>query len=85
MQQTLRNCYRNLRPEQQGFIREVLSELQEGKTETLEYLWDVDYERKPPTIEEFLCDEYYLGGLIHGEEFDLHQKWHQVLEEIFSP
>lgn len=44
-------------------------------------LWDVDYRRKPVSIETFLTDEYYLGRVTK----DLHPKWMADLCKVFAP
>lgn len=55
----------------------------EGKVETTfhDVLWETDYVRKPPTIEEFIEDDYYFG---RSASF-LHENWKQDLKAVFAP
>lgn len=55
----------------------------EGKTETLvhDVLWEVDYHTKPPTIEDFIHSDEYLGRVAA----ELHPQWKEDLCRIFAP
>ena len=54
-----------------------------GKAETAvhDVLWEVDYHRKPPAIEEFVHSDEYMGRVAS----ELHPKWKEDLFEIFKP
>lgn len=44
-------------------------------------LWEVDYVRQPPSIEEFIENDYYFG---RAASF-LHPRWKEDLFEVFKP
>lgn len=46
-----------------------------------EVLWELDFERKPVSVETFTTDEYYLGRVAK----DLHPRWKEDLSKVFAP
>lgn len=44
-------------------------------------IWEMDYERKPVSIDTFVEDTYYLGRNCS----DLHEKWRRDLSEVHKP
>lgn len=44
-------------------------------------LWEVDFKRKPVSIEQFIEDEYYFGK----QGRDLHPLWKRDLSVVFAP
>ena len=65
--------------EQDHFIK-IIQELQtNGESPTLNNLWEIDYERKPVSLLEFVQDDYYLGG-VYGKR--LFPGWIEPLQEI---
>jgi hypothetical protein len=65
-------------------VIEWLSEaIVEGAVETSmhDLIWEVDYVRKPPSVEEFVEDDYYFGRIASF----LHMKWKRELFEVFAP
>jgi hypothetical protein len=68
----------------------ILAELSEtGDSSTLTMLQEADFWRSPPTIEEFLEDDYYLGSVCRKIEEEnqngLYPCWKNVLKEAFNP
>lgn len=61
----------------------------DSDSSTLEQIYDLDYHKKPPTIEEFLSDPYYLGETCaknEEEDYDgLFPFWRNTLvNDVFS-
>lgn len=44
-------------------------------------LWEVDFWRKPVSIDQFVEDDYYLGQMASG----LHPAWREDLRHVFNP
>jgi hypothetical protein len=68
----------------------ILAELSEvGDSSTLTMLQEADFWRSPPTIEEFLEDDYYLGSVCRKVEEEnqngLYPCWKEVLGDAFGP
>ena len=50
-------------------------------------LWKIDYTSAPPTMEEFVTDEYWLGGILRhvdGERTGLYPVWRETLIRDFD-
>lgn len=58
-----------------------------GMSSTHSALLEEDFSRPPPTIQEFISDDYYLGKVCKKteESSGLYPKWIEVLYELFSP
>ena len=57
-----------LTPTEFGVVSKVLKEIRDsGDSSTMDKLYEVDFLRKPPTIEEFLTDPYYLGDICNPD------------------
>lgn len=52
-----------------------------GDASAIEELYAIDYDRVPVEIDQFLEDDYYLGGCVKG----LAKAWRDELREIFAP
>jgi hypothetical protein len=50
------------------FNKVVLDIRQHGTCQELDDLWKIDYTRKPPTMEEFITDDYWLGQILRPSE-----------------
>jgi len=78
-----RKTYESLPFEEQKLVRRVLREWRKrGDSPTLDALWSLDYERRPPTIEEFLNDPQYLHKDVSAAIFPV---WRKDLLEVFAP
>lgn len=79
-----RDLFDALTEHEKKIVLEWLSDaIVEGRVETMlhDVLWEIDYHSKPPTIQQFIEDETYLGRVAR----DLHPKWKEDLFEIFKP
>jgi hypothetical protein len=79
-----RELFDSLTTHERALVVEWLAEaIVDGQAETTmhDLLWEVDYVRKPPTIEEFIEDDYYFG---RAASF-LHPRWKEDLWEVFAP
>lgn len=79
-----RDLFDALTDHEKKLVLEWLSDaIVEGRVETTlhDVLWEIDYHSKPPTIQQFIEDENYLGRVAR----DLHPKWKEDLFEIFKP
>lgn len=68
----------------------ILAEMAEtGDSSTLSMLYEADFWRPPPSIEEFLYDDFYLGAICRKIEEEnqngLYPCWRKALEEAFAP
>jgi hypothetical protein len=71
-----------LNPTEQEAARQILQEYREtGYSTTLDQLWEQDYCTRPPTIQEFLDEKYYLGYT----KSNLYDVWREALLEVFAP
>lgn len=79
-----RALFDTLTPHEKKLVLEWLADaIAEGKAETAvhDVLWEVDYHRKPPTIEEFVHSDEYMGRVAS----ELHPQWKSDLFQIFAP
>lgn len=53
----------------------------EEHNEVHDLLWELDYHRKPVSIDDFLHDDFYLGRVAAG----LHPRWKEDLAYVFAP
>ena len=74
----------SLTPEEQKLFDEYAAELRAGNLECDADLWKLDYFKKPPDIEEFLLNDYYLGKTwrpMPGENEGIWPTWFGILTE----
>jgi len=79
-----RDLFNGLSKPERALVVEWLAEaIVDGQADTSLHslLWEVDYLRQPPTIEEFIEDDYYFG---RAASF-LHPRWKEDLYEVFRP
>ena len=77
--------FARLSPENKELILKILTEYKEyGNSTTLKELWEVDYTEIPVSIDEFICNPYYLGNST-GEGTLIYPYWRQKYREIFDP
>jgi hypothetical protein len=76
--------FQKLSPENKKLVLKILSEYKEtGKSQTLKELWEVDYNEIPVSIDEFICNPYYLGKSTRNGE-SIYPYWRQKYREIFD-
>lgn len=75
----------SLPPEERKLVLSIVSDIRDrgGADYSLQFahIWEIDYKRKPVTIDTFLRDEYYLGQFTEM----LFPKWRTDLGIIFGP
>jgi len=72
----------SLTPLEQQKFDELLVRLRNGELDVDAELWRLDYVKKPPDIEEFLLDDYYLGRTwrpVEGENEGIWPAWLELL------
>lgn len=74
---------------EQELFRDLVNNIRSGGisgVDQLDELWRVDYIRKPPTIEEFVTDPYWLGSVMLPTEDNpgLFPRWHDILLKDFD-
>jgi hypothetical protein len=57
-----------------------------GDIPEMQELWRVDYVRQPPTIQEFIDDEYWLGATLHPSDVNpgIFPEWREILTRDFD-
>lgn len=74
--------YEQLASEERRLLDVILAELKsEGRSKTLNALWESDFEIKPVSIDRFLEDDYYLGKI----GVDIFPKWREELRVVCDP
>jgi hypothetical protein len=80
----------DMSPEELRATMRILKELEDdGDSRTLELLEEVDYRRKPPTILEFIEDDYYMGRVCNEipeeNQKGMYPKWREAALADFDP
>lgn len=75
-----------LSEEDRALFYELLAEIRETGTLTMEDVWKADYRRRPPTMEEFIDDDYWMAARCRTQEDNvgLFPTWRQVLTSDFN-
>lgn len=79
----------SLTPEELELFNHLTKELREGGHAgaiDINELWKVDYKRKPPTIEEFIDDDYWLGQTLRPRDDNpgIFPIWREMLKRDFD-
>lgn len=76
----------NLSPAEQELFWEQIAVLRCTGEVPMDDLWKIDYERPPPTIKEFVGDDYWMGSVCRKSEESegLFPAWRKVLENDFD-
>jgi len=78
---------RSLSEKEQGLFYNIVTEIRNGAApELLDDLWKIDYTRRPPSIEEFITDPYWLGNTMAATEENpgIFPAWKEVLLQDFD-
>lgn len=80
----------DLSPGEMELLSKILDELRKtGDSPLLNMLYEVDYIKRPPTIEEFLEEDYYLGAVTRTDKDNDYEgmfpKWKESIKGIFQP
>ena len=74
-----------LSPENKDLVIKILSEYRDqGESQTLKDIWLTDYNEIPVSIDEFICNPYYLGKST-GNGTLIYPYWRKKYREIFDP
>ncbi len=75
-----------LTPDEQNLFYELVGQLRESGDLDLDDLWKVDYTRRPPTMEEFLEEDYWLAGIARksDESEGVFPAWKEILCRDFN-
>ena len=78
-----------LNKEDQAMLQEALRELRKDPGMASAYmsdLWRLDYTKRPPSMQDFIEDPYWLGGIMNKSEESegLFPKWKEVLVHDFD-
>lgn len=69
---------------EQKLMKQILEEMSKtGYSYTLEQVWLSDFKEIPVSIDQFICDPYYLGG-INREGEAVYPFWRQMFRDLFN-
>lgn len=77
----------NLSKKELDVFNEILIEglnSEDGASDIMKYIYSIDYEEIPVSIDTFLENEDYLGGIFNKGQ-NIYPYWRTKLREIFSP
>lgn len=80
-EQKILNELQSLPPKEREIAIKILEDYVDNKGDLYRNLWKADYDEAPPTIQEFLDDEEYLGKM----GVSIYDVWRRDLEYIFTP
>lgn len=77
---------RGLSVEEQELFYQLLGSIRSSDPTIMDDLWRVDYIRRPPTITEFIEDDYWLGSVLRPSQDSkgLFPKWKEILTKDFD-
>jgi len=72
--------------EQPDVLRKLAVEVSQGNTKLLRQAWLIDYVEAPPTIQEFIRDNRFLGQYFRRDEgfVGLYPRWEELLYQDFD-
>lgn len=80
----IKNIYVSCNYEEQLVLRQILEEIAtHGDSETYRDVWLADFKEVPVSIEQFICDPYYLGETTKNGEM-VYPFWKKTLTDIFN-
>lgn len=87
-----RELFDSLSPHEQEFTIQALLDISHGRDDKFKNLWEVDYVRKPVTIQQFISEPEYFGAVCRkrdengqlSSEFSLYPAWRRELERLFD-
>lgn len=82
--QRIQNVYASCSAQEQVELTKILEEVAlKGYSETFERVWLQDFKEIPVSIDQFICDDYYLGSVNrHGTA--VYPYWRDCLGDIFN-
>ena len=80
----IQNIYTSCSYEEQLVLRQILEEIRDtGDSETYRDVWLADFKEVPVSIEQFICDPYYLGETTKNGAM-VYPFWKKTLTDIFN-
>jgi hypothetical protein len=75
-----------LNNQQQDILRKLAVEVSQENAELLQQAWLIDYVEAPPTIQEFIRDNRFLGQYFRRDEgfVGLYPRWEELLDQDFD-
>lgn len=82
--QRIQSIYSTCSYDEQMILRQILQEIVDtGDSETYQKVWLADFKEVPVSIEQFICDPYYLGETTKNGEM-VYPFWKKTLTDIFN-
>lgn len=80
----IKKVYNSVSEAEKVYLKQILTELATtGTSPTYENIWLADFKEIPVSIDQFICDPYYLGGA-NRQGSAVYPYWRQTLRKIFS-
>lgn len=80
----IQKIYDSTSLQEQRVLRQILSEIADsGDSETYENMWLADFKEVPVSIDEFICNPYYLGSTNRNGEA-VYPFWREMLRDLFN-
>lgn len=80
----IQSVYASCSKQEQQLLIQILQEMSiTGESSTLEQLWLADFKEVPVSIDQFICDPYYLGNTNRNGEA-VYPFWRDTLRDIFN-
>lgn len=80
----IQSVYSSCSRQEQQLLVQILQEMSvSGESSTLENIWLSDFKEVPVSIDEFICNPYYLGGT-NRQGDGVYPFWKQAAREIFN-
>lgn len=80
----IQSVYASCSKSEQQLLIQILQEMSiTGQSQTLEQLWLADFKEVPVSIDEFICDPYYLGGTNRNGSA-VYPFWRETVRNIFN-
>ena len=80
----IQKIYHSCTYDEQMVLRQILEEIRDtGDSKTYDDVWLADFKEVPVSIDQFICDPYYLGETTKNGEM-VYPFWRQTLTDIFN-
>lgn len=80
----IKSSYSSCSKSEQALLLQILQEMSiSGYSYTLENLWLSDFKEIPVSIDQFICDPYYMGSVTRNGS-GVYDYWKGVFRDVFS-
>lgn len=80
----IQKIYHSCSYDEQMVLRQILEEIRDtGDSKTYNDIWLADFKEVPVTIDEFICNPYYLGATNNNGNM-VYPFWRNMLSELFA-